>query len=107
MDCRFRTIQTIKSLNPATTYELQVKVNPIYDCDEEGWSTEIYYFTTKIGDYSYNVVNTCFPNNDGQIDFEIEPENSYVFNWISPDGFTQIILQLTICRCILFVTNFK
>ena len=77
----------LNSLNPATTYELQVKVNPIYDCDEEGWSTEIYYFTTKIGDYSYNVVNTCFPNNDGQIDFEIEPENSYVFNWTGPDGF--------------------
>ena len=39
--------KTLVNLNPATTYQVQVKANSLADC-EEGWSTEIYTFTTPM-----------------------------------------------------------
>ena len=79
--------KTLNNLNPATTYEVQVKANSLTDC-EEGWSIETYTFTTPMETYIYNVNNTCIDINSGQIDFEVVSDNSYTFYWQGPNGFS-------------------
>ncbi len=79
--------KTLNNLNPVTTYEVQVKANSLTAC-EEGWSTEIYTFTTPMEVYVYNVDNTCIGVNSGQIEFEVISDNSYTFNWQGPNGFS-------------------
>lgn len=78
--------KTLSNLSSLTTYELQVKANSITGC-EEGWSSEIYTFTTAFGTYTYNVSNTCVGVNSGQIEFDMISTNSYTFNWQGPDDF--------------------
>lgn len=79
--------KTLNNLNPVTTYEVQVKANSLTAC-EEGWSTEIYTFTTPMEVYVYNVDNTCIGVNSGKIEFELVSDNSYTFNWQGPNGFS-------------------
>lgn len=81
------SFKTLSNLNPATYYEVQVKVNSLTGC-EEGWSTESYSFTTQIENYNYNVNNTCSGLNSGQIEFELYSENNYSFNWHGPNNFS-------------------
>ena len=78
--------KTLNNLNPFTTYEVQVKVNSLSSC-EEGWSTDLYTFTTPMETYVYNVDNTCLGINSGQIEFELISNNNYTFNWQGPNGF--------------------
>lgn len=79
--------KTLTGLTPATTYEVQVKANSLTGC-EEGWSTEIYAFTTPMEVYVYNVDNTCVGTNSGQIEFEVISNNSYTFDWQGPNSFS-------------------
>ena len=72
--------KTLSNLNPASHYEVQVKVNSLTGC-EEGWSSESYFFTTQIEQYNYSVINTCNGINSGQIEFELFSENNYSFHW--------------------------
>ena len=81
------TFKTLYNLNAATTYEVQVKANSLIGC-EEGWSTEIYTFTTPLVEYVYNVNNTCVGVNSGQIEFGVISDNGYTFNWQGQDGFS-------------------
>ena len=80
------TYKTLNNLNSSTNYEVQVKVNSLTGC-EEGWSAKIYTFATPMESYDYNVDNTCFGLNLGQIEFELISNNSYTFNWNGPNGF--------------------
>ena len=79
--------KTLNNLNPGTTYEVQVKANSLTAC-EEGWSTKTYSFTTTMEEYIYNVNNTCIGVNSGHIEFEVITNNSYMFNWQGPNGFS-------------------
>ncbi|MGC6490951.1 MAG: T9SS type A sorting domain-containing protein [Flavobacteriales bacterium] len=76
----------ITGLSPITNYEVQVKTNSLSDC-EEGWSVS-HFFTTPLELYTYNVVQTCQGTNSGEIYFNIQSLNSYVFSWSGPNGFT-------------------
>tara|TARA_Y100000813_G_scaffold108288_1_gene77455 strand:- start:1642 stop:8748 length:7107 start_codon:yes stop_codon:yes gene_type:complete len=80
------SFKTLSNLNPASNYEVQVKVNSLTGC-EEGWSSESYFFTTPIEHYNYSIINTCNGINSGQIEFELFSENNYSFNWQGPDNF--------------------
>ena len=80
------TSKTLTNLSSLTNYDLQVKTNSLTDC-QEGWSSQVYSFTTTMEMYSDEVKHTCQGVSTGHILFDIQSENNYVFDWSGPNGF--------------------